>query len=123
MKLFDFGLAIRIEENQYHLSGGAGTPRYMAPEVARRSSYGKPCDVYSFAILLWETMALKIPFEGETKDSHAIKVYGHRNYRPRIKSSWPSRLRQLLRACWSVDAYKRPSFDQIKKDLGSIKKV
>jgi serine/threonine protein kinase len=125
LKLFDFGLAIRIDENQDHLSGCAGSPRYMAPEVAcwRSSySYGKPCDVYSFAILLWETVSLKEAYLGESRESHASKLYGQSNYRPRIKSSWPFLLRTLLRDCWSVDVHTRPSFDYIKDVLRSIKK-
>ena len=123
-KLFDFGLAThltpekRIEKNQYHLTGGTGSGRYMAPEVARHSLYGKPCDIYSFAILLWEILSLKTAFEGETRDSHAIKVYGYRNCRPVIKSNWPFILRQLLCDSWSVDVSERPSFNQIKLFLG-----
>ena len=36
----------------------------MAPEVALCKNYGLSADVYSFSILLWEIISLKIPFAG-----------------------------------------------------------
>lgn len=119
-KLFDFGLATRLDPkkrvaaNQYKLTGGTGSLRYMAPEVARRLLYGLPCDVYSYAIILWELMALETAFKDETIDTHARKVYGFRNYRPKIKACWPSTLQQLIEECWCVDTSVRPPFSCIQ---------
>ncbi len=65
VKLFDFGLAKelqprdRIGPGEYNASGRTGTRRYMSPEVALCLPYGKPADVYSFAILFWEVLALE----------------------------------------------------------------
>lgn len=36
------------------LTGRTGTPKYMAPEVFRQEKYDTSCDVYSFAIILFE---------------------------------------------------------------------
>ena len=36
----------------------------MAPEVALCKTYGLSADVYSFSVLLWEIISLKIPFAG-----------------------------------------------------------
>ena len=36
----------------------------MAPEVALCKPYGKGADVFSYSILLWEIISLKIPFKG-----------------------------------------------------------
>jgi serine/threonine protein kinase len=45
------------------MTGGAGTPRYMAPEVAAMSdTYGFPADVYSFTILLWQIVTSRTPY-------------------------------------------------------------
>lgn len=120
LKLFDFGLATRLTSdkrialNQYNLTGNTGTRRYMAPEVYQCMPYGKPADVYSFGIILWGLMSLKQAFKGETSESHARKVYGRSNYRPRIKKHWPQMIQQLIRDCWSADASKRPTFEVIQ---------
>ena len=39
-----------------------GTTLWMAPELLRRGSYGTPCDVYSFGIVMWELLALQLPW-------------------------------------------------------------
>ena len=36
----------------------------MAPEVALCKNYGLSADVFSYSILLWEIISLKIPFAG-----------------------------------------------------------
>ena len=118
-KLFDFGLATALPPgrnnyfDEYHLTGHTGSRRYMAPEVFQCAPYGKPADVFSFAILLWELLSLKTPFEAETMESHAKKVYGYRKLRPQIKLHWPKMLQQLICECWSADASNRPPFYHI----------
>jgi serine/threonine protein kinase len=108
--------------NQYKLTSSAGTRRYMAPEVVRCLPYGTPSDVYSFSLVLWEILTLKTPFENETRESHARKVCGYRNLRPKVKLSWPRMLQKLLRDCWCADASMRPSFAHIEMYLTHSKK-
>lgn len=54
----------------------------MAPEVIC-GSYDEKCDVYSFAIILWEMVMQKHPFE-DKKTSHAIMFAVTRDQRPEI---------------------------------------
>jgi serine/threonine protein kinase len=73
IKLFDFGLAKKLSttkasdlnDGTYHLTSMTGSPIYMAPEVGLGGgrTYNEKCDGYSFAILLWEMLTLKTPFE------------------------------------------------------------
>lgn len=122
-KLFDFGLATkltqekRIAPNQYKLSGFTGTRRYMAPEVFQCIPYGKPADVYSFGLILWEIMSLERAFQDETVDSLSEKVYGKKNFRPKVKSKWPRTFKHLICKCWLADPSIRPSFVDIKSTL------
>ena len=39
----------------------AGTPRYMAPEAYRDERCTERVDVYSFAMLVWEMLAGRVP--------------------------------------------------------------
>ena len=122
-KLFDFGLATKLTQekrialDQYKLSGFTGTCRYMAPEVFQCIPYGKPADVYSFGLILWEIMSLERVFQGETVDSLSEKVYGKKNFRPKIKSKWPSTFKHIIHKCWSADPSMRPSFVNIDSTL------
>merc|ERR1712232_1964 len=53
LQLFDFGLAKKLPGNEnYKLTGGTGTIRYMAPEVINNSLYGLSADVWSFGVVL-----------------------------------------------------------------------
>ncbi len=119
VKLFDFGLAThltkdnKVTSDQYLLTENTGTRRYMAPEVYMGRPYGKPADVYSFAILLWEVMTLKVAFEGESRESHAQKVYGCSCHRPTVPLTMPQILQQLIRESWHVDPSSRPTFSHI----------
>ncbi len=68
-KVTDFGLAKLLETDSGQTRTGAviGTPSYMAPEqAAARKDLGPECDVYSLGAILYELLAGKPPFRGET---------------------------------------------------------
>jgi serine/threonine protein kinase len=124
LKLFDFGLSIAIKERSsssegYEMTGGTGTMRYMAPEVALNKLYSTPADVYSFSILLWQIATNRLPFDRYSSSNFIIEV-ALGGERPRIDPSWPDAFSSLLRACWSPDQTKRPSFADVKASLEKI---
>ncbi|CAE8622256.1 unnamed protein product [Polarella glacialis] len=61
--LGDFGIstALRGSENA---SGCVGTPAYMAPELVWNQRYASPVDMWAVGVVLYELMALKVPFSG-----------------------------------------------------------
>lgn len=70
IKVADFGLA--RGEVADEMTCEAGTYRWMAPEVFSedpipfgvKKHYNHKVDVYSFAIVLWELVTNKVPFQG-----------------------------------------------------------
>eukprot|EP00551_Chaetoceros_affinis_P005971 CAMPEP_0203666152 /NCGR_PEP_ID=MMETSP0090-20130426/3231_1 /ASSEMBLY_ACC=CAM_ASM_001088 /TAXON_ID=426623 /ORGANISM="Chaetoceros affinis, Strain CCMP159" /LENGTH=815 /DNA_ID=CAMNT_0050529939 /DNA_START=31 /DNA_END=2478 /DNA_ORIENTATION=+ len=118
VKLFDFGLAKelqakdRIGPGQYNASGRTGTRRYMSPEVALCIPYGKPADVYSFAILLWEVLALDQPYKGYGHEKHAKDVV-QKGKRPEILNKWPTFIKTLISESWAANPSSRPDFNRI----------
>jgi serine/threonine protein kinase len=66
----DFGLARRLEgdSNLTHSGAIVGTPAYMAPEQAagRRDACTTAVDIYSLGAILYELLAGRPPFRGET---------------------------------------------------------
>eukprot|EP00541_Cyclophora_tenuis_P018436 CAMPEP_0116568194 /NCGR_PEP_ID=MMETSP0397-20121206/15484_1 /TAXON_ID=216820 /ORGANISM="Cyclophora tenuis, Strain ECT3854" /LENGTH=135 /DNA_ID=CAMNT_0004095383 /DNA_START=54 /DNA_END=461 /DNA_ORIENTATION=+ len=101
-------------------SGPAGTVRYMAPEIAKADDYGVSADIYSFAILLWELITLRIPFKRfKTRDSILDAVKSGR--RPSIQALPTNKeLRKLVNACWDGTASKRLMAKDIRHRLTKI---
>jgi serine/threonine protein kinase len=69
-KITDFGLAKRLEEVGQTESGDIlGTPSYMAPEQASGHSreIGPLADVYSLGAILYEMLAGRPPFRGQSR--------------------------------------------------------
>lgn len=69
-KVTDFGLAKRLDgESDLTATGMAcGTPNYMAPEQirGRRGQIGPEADVYGLGAILFELLAARPPFRGES---------------------------------------------------------
>ena len=62
-KIGDFGLA-KMKSEGKTMTAGVGSPLWIAPEVLKGERFGEGCDIYSFAIILWEMAAWCEPYEG-----------------------------------------------------------
>ena len=134
LKLFDLGLARPI--NKCHRREIAGSIRYMAPEVVQHDlGTGYPCDVYSFALVLYESTTLNRPYQRYFPDdtdmdpSQEAKLLqqfrkrvverGERPPLPKLPSRrQPNRkqlqkLYQLIQDGWHANACARPTFARI----------
>ena len=122
-KLFDLGLAKELLRRDlvsppdgYEASGMTGSRRYMAPEVVLCKEYGLSADVYSYAILFWEVMALEMPFSGYDTDQHFTRVVLKGERPKRIPFLAPA-VTHLLKECWADDRTARPHFKRICETL------
>jgi serine/threonine-protein kinase len=69
VKVCDFGIAKILdgEGNSITVDGFVcGTPQYMAPEQARGDTIDHRLDVYAAGVVLYQMLAGKVPFTGET---------------------------------------------------------
>jgi len=76
-KLTDFGLARIEDEAALSVTGDfAGTFYYMSPEqvAARRIGLDHRTDIFSLGVVMYEMLALRRPFEGDTTHQIAEKV-------------------------------------------------
>jgi serine/threonine protein kinase len=66
--LSDFGIAKLLDENTVLTQSGAsiGTPAYMAPEQWQGQTVDARTDVYALAIILFEMLSGKLPFNADT---------------------------------------------------------
>ena len=115
----DFGTSRKIEQTT-NISDEAGTRRWMAPEITRGKQLSKACDVYSFAIVLWELVEHRIPFF-EEKEEIQVSIKAMNGERPPIGKAWPDYLVDLVQACWDGNPQNRPKFDDITQSLNSKK--
>uniref|UniRef100_A0A1B0CQV8 Serine/threonine-protein kinase SAK n=2 Tax=Lutzomyia longipalpis TaxID=7200 RepID=A0A1B0CQV8_LUTLO len=62
VKIADFGLAIQLMAPDERHVTLCGTPNYMSPEVASRTSHGPPADVWSVGCMLYTLLVGSPPF-------------------------------------------------------------
>ncbi|XP_022873266.1 serine/threonine-protein kinase HT1-like isoform X2 [Olea europaea var. sylvestris] len=118
VKLADFGLA-REESLTEMMTAETGTYRWMAPELystvtlrhGEKKHYNHKVDAYSFAIVLWELIHNKLPFEGMS-NLQAAYAAAFKNVRPSA-DDLPDDLALIVTSCWKEDPNARPNFSQI----------
>ncbi|VAI58023.1 unnamed protein product [Triticum turgidum subsp. durum] len=122
VKLVDLGLA-REETLTEMMTAETGTYRWMAPELystvtlrhGEKKHYNHKVDVYSFAIVLWELLHNRLPFEGMS-NLQAAYAAAFKNIRPSA-DNLPEELSEILTSCWKEDPSDRPNFTQIVQML------
>ncbi|KAJ8613672.1 hypothetical protein CTAYLR_003118 [Chrysophaeum taylorii] len=117
-KIADFGLS-RSEELRTHATtrfkdGAPGTAPYMAPELLDRYVFTEKCDVYSFAIVLYEILTRQYPLAGLSMPQIINKVV-EKKKRPNVPSNLPAPpdLLDLMYRSWDHDPNLRPTFADI----------
>ena len=66
VKLIDFGLAVPNTPEFRKPGNRTGMLQYMAPELIRRESTDERIDMFSFGIMAYELLTLRLPFGGGT---------------------------------------------------------
>ncbi|MDK1740681.1 Stk1 family PASTA domain-containing Ser/Thr kinase [Dellaglioa algida] len=75
-KITDFGIAVALADHSLTQTNTLlGSVHYLSPEQARGSMATKRSDIYSLGIILYEMLTGKVPFEGETAVSIALKHF------------------------------------------------
>ncbi|GAB4838585.1 Serine/threonine-protein kinase sty46 [Ancistrocladus abbreviatus] len=120
VKVADFGVA-RVKAQSGVMTAETGTYRWMAPEVIEHKPYDHKADVFSFAIVLWELLTGKLPYEYLTPLQAAVGVV-QKGLRPTIPKNTHPKLAELLEKCWQQDPTLRPDFSEILDILQQIAK-
>jgi CheY-like chemotaxis protein len=128
-KVLDFGLSVRVEEHAMDavtrtlgLQSGfcfVGTVQYAAPEVLRGQNPDAYSDVWSFGVMLYESVAGELPFRGETAYSLGAAIL-HESAAP-LPPRTPLELRVMIDRCLSKDKNQRYGrFDEVLAQLRRI---
>lgn len=123
IKVTDFGIARAVSASTMTYSGSVmGSVHYFSPEQAKGTVITTKSDVYSLGVVLYEMLTGKLPFNGETSVSIALK---HLQEEPvpirQLNPSIPPVLEAIVQKAMSKDPADRPSSTELYADLNQAK--
>ncbi|CAI8011353.1 Inactive tyrosine-protein kinase transmembrane receptor ROR1 [Geodia barretti] len=119
IKMADFGLAQRLNQNNYYLDGEGGVLpiRTMAPEIFLTGQFTISSDVWSYGVLLWEMVSYgALPLPGMTSRDIA-EAAQTRTLHHTTPPDCPPVLGSLMAQCTNHYPNLRPLFTDILTQL------
>ncbi len=133
VKIMDFGIARFIMARGVTITGTIiGTPEYMSPEQAEGKEVDQRSDLYSLGIILFEALTGRVPFEGGTPLSIAMKHKTELPPHPRkLNIQIPADLNSLILRCLEKEKEKRyktafeliSALEKIEKGIPTTQRV
>jgi len=123
--VMDFGIARSVETKGITGEGVMiGTPEYMSPEQAEAKETDHRSDIYSAGVILYEMVTGRVPFEGDTALSIAMKHKSETPPNPKdINAQVPEDLSILILRCMEKDKEKRhQTAEELLSELTKIEK-
>ncbi len=109
VKVTDFGIARAVSSSTITNTGNIiGSVHYFSPEQARGGYTDEKSDIYSLGVVIYELITGRLPFEGDTPISVALKHVQEEPIKPtRINDRIPKSLEDIILKCMSKDVSKR----------------
>jgi len=115
----DFGLAKKSPDDKIHTM--LGTPEFMAPEIYEEE-YNHKVDIYSFGMCLLELLTGQIPYN-ECISIPQIWKKVNNNIKPEsLETVKIEAAKKLILACILTESNKRPTIEEIKRNLFFVHK-
>jgi eukaryotic-like serine/threonine-protein kinase len=83
-KVTDFGIARAGASDMTQTGSIMGTAQYLSPEQAQGHAVSAASDIYSIGIMLYEMLTARVPFEGESAVTVALKQVHERPTPPSV---------------------------------------
>ena len=125
VRIMDFGIARSLKTKGLTAAGMMiGTPEYMSPEQAEMKETDQRSDIYSLGVILYEMVTGRLPFEGDSPLSIAMK---HKNEKPsdprEFNAQVSEELSLVILRCMEKDKEKRyQRAEELYSELDNIEK-
>lgn len=122
VKIVDFGIAIALSETSITQTNSMlGSVHYLSPEQARGSMATNQSDLYAIGIILYEMLTGKVPFDGESAVTIALKHFQEeipsvRIYDPNVPQSLEN---VVLHATAKEPADRYKTADEMNQDIST----
>jgi serine/threonine protein kinase/Tfp pilus assembly protein PilF len=132
-RIMDFGIARSLKGKGITGPGVMiGTPEYMSPEQVEGKDVDQRSDIYSLGVILYEMVTGRVPFEGDTALSIAMKHKSEPPPNPKeLNVQIPEDLSNLILRCMEKDKEQRyqtagellSELTRIEKDIPSTERI
>jgi serine/threonine protein kinase/Flp pilus assembly protein TadD len=122
-RIMDFGIARSLESKGITGAGVMiGTPEYMSPEQVEGKETDQRSDMYSLGVILYEMVTGRVPFEGDTALTIAVK---HKTEEPKDPREFNTQisedLTRVILRCLEKEKEKRyQSAGELRSELERI---
>jgi beta-lactam-binding protein with PASTA domain/predicted Ser/Thr protein kinase len=119
IKVMDFGIARAGNTNMTQTGSVLGTAQYVSPEQAQGRTLTAASDLYSLGIVLYELSTGRLPFDGDTPVSVALKQVNEAPVPPRgVNPAVPASLEAvILKAMAKQPQDRYASAEEMRRDL------
>lgn len=123
VRIMDFGIARSLKSKGITGSGiMIGTPEYISPEQADGEEVDRRSDIYSFGVILYEILSGRLPFQGDTPLSLAVKHRIEKPKNPRtINPQIPEDLSQIILKC--LEKNRDDRYQTVEKLLADLENI
>ena len=124
VKVMDFGIArLQSDATAPQTSSVIGTPAYFSPEQAQGQPVDARSDIYSLGCVLYELLAHRPPFTGDTPVAIAYKQVNESPVPPsQVNPDVPPRLDAVVMKCMAKNPANRyQSAAELSEDLDRVR--
>jgi len=123
VKITDFGIAMAMTATSITQTNSVlGSVHYLSPEQARGGMANRKSDIYSLGIVMFELLTGRLPFQGESAVSIALKhlqseVPSVRRFNPQV----PQSVENIVMKATAKDSfYRYQTVEEMAEDLSTV---